>query len=176
MRSSLATALVPMIVAAVACTLAGTAAAATPVVVQKHAQLTRQFGSLSLCPNFTVSATFAVTRTDTLYHDQSGNLVREVFDVKFDGAWINDSTGATLPNSGTRHITDDYLTQTTTEDGVLRHITVAGTGIVLHQSGRSVVSWSGTPPPDFGDDVVIFQAGPHQDDSGDLAAFCAALS
>ena len=176
MRTSLAKALVVPIVAAVVGAPAGTAAAATPVVVQKQAQLTRHFTALPLCPGFTVSATFAVTRTDTLYYDVSGNLVREVFDVRFDGAWTNDATGASLQNSGTRHITDDYITQTTTEDGVLRHITVAGTGIVLHQSGRTVVSWSGTPPPDFGDDVVIFQAGPHEDADGDLAAFCAALS
>ena len=176
MQSNLAKAFVPVIVAAVAGALAVTAAAATPVVVQKHAELTRHFTSLPLCPGFTVSATFAVTRTDTLYYDGNGNLVREVFDVKFDGTWSNDSTGATLQNNGTRHITDDYVTQTTTEDGVLRHITVAGTGIVLHQSGRSVVSWSGTPPPAFDDDVVIFQAGPHQDATGDFAAFCAALS
>jgi hypothetical protein len=173
---NLARTLAPLVGAAVACALAGTAAAATPVVVQKQAQLTRHFNALPLCQDFTVSATFAVTRTDTLYYDNDGNLVREVLDVRFDGTWSNDSTGASLQNSGTRHITDDYVTQTTTEDGVLRHITVAGSGIVLHQSGRSVVSWNGTPPPDFGDDVVIFQAGPHQDANGDFTAFCAALS
>ena len=129
-----------------------------------------------MCTDFTVSATFDVTRTDTLYYDNVGTLVREVLNVKFVGNWTNDSTGTALRNTGTRHITDNYLTQTSTEDGVLRHITVAGEGIVLHQSGRSVVSWNGTPPPAFDDDVLIFEAGPHQDSNGDLSGFCAALS
>lgn len=156
--------------------LGAAATAATPVVVEKQAQFVRGFSGGQLCPDFTVSARFDVTRTDTLYYDNDGNLVREVLNVKFDGVWSNDSTGTALRNSGTRHITDDYLTQTSAEDGVLRHITVAGMGIVLHQSGRTVTSWNGTPPPAFDDDTVIFEAGPHQDSNGDLADFCAALA
>jgi hypothetical protein len=154
----------------------GVATATTPVVAEKHAHFTRAFGGLPLCPDFTVSATFEVTRTDTLYYDKDGTLVREVLNVKFDGVWSNDSTGTALRNRGTRHITDDYIAQTSTEDGVLRHITVAGMGIVLHESGRIVFSWNGTPPPAFDDDTVIFVAGPHQESNGDLTDFCAALT
>jgi hypothetical protein len=161
---------------AVAESFGAVATAATPVVAEKQAHFTRAFGGLPLCPGFTVSATFEVTRTDTLYYDSDGTLVREVLNVKFDGTWSNDSTGTALHNRGTRHITDNYLTQTSTEDGVLRHVTVAGTGIVLHESGRIVFGWSGTAPPAFDDDVVIFEAGPHQDFAGDLSGFCAALA
>jgi hypothetical protein len=152
------------------------ASAATPTVMEKQAHFTRAFGGIPLCPDFTVSATFDVTRTDTVYYDNDGALVREVLNVKFDGVWSNDSTGTALHNKGTRHITDNYVTETSTEDGVLRHITVAGTGIVLHQSGRIVYTWNGTPPPAFDDDAVIFEAGPHEDGNGDLAGFCAALA
>jgi len=151
------------------------ATAATPVVAEKQAHFTRAFGGLPLCSGFTVSATFEVTRTDTLYFDNGGTLVREVLNVKFDGTWSNDSTGTSLHNQGTRHITDNFVTQTSTEDGALRHVTVGGQGIVLHESGRIVFGWSGTAPPAFDDDVVIFMAGPHQDFTGDLTDFCAAL-
>ena len=161
---------------AVAESFGSVATAATPVVAEKQAHFTRAFDGIPLCPAFTVSATFEVTRTDTLYYDNDGTLVREVLNVKFDGTWSNDSTGTALHNQGTRHITDNYRTQTSTEDGVLRHVTVAGMGIVLHESGRIVFGWNGTPPPAFDDDEVIFEAGPHQDFSGDLTDFCAALT
>ena len=62
----------------------------------------------------------------------------------------------------------DYVNNTATESGVLRHITVPGSGIVLHESGHIITSLT--------DDSVIFMAGPHQLFTGDEAEFCAALA
>jgi hypothetical protein len=53
--------------------------------------------------------------------------------------------------------------------GFLRHVTVSGEGIVLHESGRvEFPPEEGLPP--------LFIAEPHQLLEGDVAAFCAALA
>ena len=80
----------------------------------------------------------------------------------------NDVTGTSVRDTGSRHITFDFVANTFTETGVLRHVTVSGSGIVLHEAGRIVISLT--------DDSVIFMAGPHQLFAGDVAEFCAALA
>jgi hypothetical protein len=152
--------------------LAATAAADAPVVVQRNADVMRLFPNLTECQpfgyTFTDTGQFEVKRSDVLYYDNNGTLLREVIDANFVGTVTNDSTGKSLPVDGQRHITLDYVAGTFTETGVLRHVTVPGEGIVLHESGRIVTS--------LDDDSLIFMAGPHQFFSGDEAAFCAALA
>jgi hypothetical protein len=158
--------------AVVAATLAATAAADTRVVVQHNAILTRHFAGLTDCQaygyTFTLTGDYVVRRSDVQYFDDSGALVREVIWAHFVGTDTNDLTGKSLRDTGERHITFDYVNNTITESGVLRHITVPGSGIVLHESGRLIVSLT--------DESVIFMAGPHQLLSGDEAEFCAALA
>jgi hypothetical protein len=158
-------------VVAVAALVAGTAAATKPVVVEKHNTLTRDFANIPDCVTFgfTHSEHYDVTRTVTQFYDQEGNLLREVVHVRFVGTATNDVTGKTIPVVGVRHLIFDFVNETFTETGVLRHVTVPGQGIVLHESGRFVAPFDETLPP-------LFVSGKHQLLEGDLTAFCTALA
>ena len=159
------------VVVAVAALLAGTAAANEPVVLEKHNSLTRDFANIPDCVafGFTHSEHYDVTRTVTDFYDQEGNLLREVVHVRFVGTATNDVTGKTIPVVGVRHLVFDFVNETFTETGVLRHVTVPGQGIVLHESGRFVAPFDEMLPP-------LFVAGKHQLLEGDLTAFCTALA
>jgi hypothetical protein len=156
----------------VAAALAASASAATRVVVQHNATVTRHFTGLTDCQaygyTFTLTGDYVIKRSDIQYFDASGNLVKEVIWAHFVGTETNDSTGKALRDTGQRHIVFDFVNNTITESGVLRHITVPGSGIVLHEAGHLIVSLT--------DDSVIFMAGPHQLLSGDEGEFCAALA
>lgn len=158
-------------VAAVAGVVAGTAAASKPVVLEKHHALTRDFANIPDCLafGFTHTEHYDVIRTVTDFYDQEGNLLREVVHVRFVGTATNDVTGKTIPVVGVRHLIFDFVNETFTETGVLRHVTVPGQGIVLHESGRFVTPFDETLPP-------LFVAGKHQLLEGDLTAFCTALA
>ena len=151
--------------------LAGTAAASKPVVLEKHNSLTRDFANIPDCVafGFTHTEHYDVTRTVTDFYDQEGNLLREVVHVRFVGTATNDVTGKTIPVVGVRHLVFDFVNETFTETGVLRHVTVPGQGIVLHESGRFVAPFDEMLPP-------LFVAGKHQLLEGDLTAFCTALA
>jgi len=168
MRRVLAAATAVIAVAALA---AGTAAASSPVVVEKHNTLTRDFTNIPDCLafGFTHSEHYDVIRTVTDFYDQEGNLLREVVHVRFIGTATNDVTGKTIPVVGVRHLIFDFVNETFTETGVLRHVTVPGQGIVLHESGRLIAPFDETLPP-------LFVAGKHQLLEGDLNAFCTALA
>jgi hypothetical protein len=149
---------------------ASVAEAAAPVVVEKQNELTRVFAGLEDCLAydyaFTTTGRFAVTRSITDFTDNEGNVLRREMHIRFVGSETNDATGKSLPVDGVRHITFDFVNDTFTETGVLRHVTVPGAGIVLHESGRLVLA----------PDEVLGIAGPHELFGGDLAAFCAALA
>jgi hypothetical protein len=148
-----------------------TAAAGQPVVVEKQNELTRHFANLPTCTafGFTHTEDYAVTRTVTDFYDNEGNLIRETLHVQFVGTATNDATGKTIPVNGVRNITFDFVEGTFTETGVLRRVTVAGSGIVLHTSGRIVEPLQQGLEP-------LFVAGPHQLQENDVAEFCAALA
>ncbi len=164
-----------LVAAAAALLVAGltatTAAADKPTVVEKQNQLERHFANLPTCAafGFTHTEDYDVIRTVTDFYDNEGNLVREVLDVRFIGTATNDLTGKTIPVNGVRHITLDFVEERFTETGVLRHVTVPGTGIVLHDSGRLVAPLEEGLEP-------LFVAGPHQLAEDDVAEFCAALA
>ena len=149
---------------------ASLASAAAPVTVEKNESFTRHFANLPDCEGsgFTHTEDYQITRSVTEFYDREGTLVREVLHIRFVGTATNDETGKTLPITGTRHLV--FASDGTfIETGVLRHVTVSGDGIVLHQSGRVV--W----PPEEGL-APLFVAGPHELLEGDVAAFCAALA
>jgi hypothetical protein len=139
-------------------------------VIEKHNSFTRQFANIPECASlgFTHTEEYHITRSITEFYDRDGNLVREVVHVRYTGTATNDKTGKTLPIMGTRHLVF-AADGTFTETGVLRHVTVSGQGIVLHESGRIVWPADESLPP-------LFVAGPHQLLEGDVAAFCAALA
>ena len=168
MRRAFVSAAVALVAAAA---MAGGAAAGKPVVVEKHNEVTRHFANIPDCVafGFTHTEDFAVTRTVTDFFGNEGNLLREVLHVRFVGTATNDVTGKTIPVTGVRHLVFDFVNETFTETGVLRHVTVAGSGIVLHESGRFVAPLDETLPP-------LFVSGKHQLLEGDLTAFCTALA
>ena len=94
--------------------------------------------------------------------------MRKGIHAHFVGTYTNDANSTTLRDTGQRHIVFYLVENTFTNSGVLRHITVPGSGIVLHESGRIVTSLL--------DDSLISISGPHQLFSGDLSEFCAALA
>lgn len=148
--------------------LAAPAAAATPLVLEKQAVFERLFPAEPLCDDFTVTSQFEVRRTTVQYYDQGGALLREVRHVLFTGSQTNDETGTSLPVNGNFHVVLDFVAETFTATGSARHVTVPGSGIVLHDSGRAVSSLVDGSP--------LFMAGPHQDLLGDYAAICSALA
>ena len=157
--------LIPVL--ALAAALAPAAAQAdTRVVVEKNNQLSRDFTG-DEC-GFTVAEHYDIRRTVVEYYDD-GQLTREVLNIKFTGTATNVATGGSLPVNGTRRLVFDYEAGTFTETGVLRHVTVAGEGIVLHESGRIVEDL------DI-EGLTFFSAGPHQLRGGELTAFCGALA
>ena len=163
--------LVAVAVLAVAGLTAGSAVGGAPTIVEKHNQLTRHFANLPDCAGlgFTHTEDYQVTRSVTDFYDSEGNLIREVLHVRFVGTATNDVTGKTIPVTGVRHLVFDFVSGTFTETGVLRHVTVPGEGIVLHESGRIVLPLEEGLEP-------LFVAGPHQLLEADVAAFCAALA
>jgi hypothetical protein len=148
------------------------AAAASPVVVEKNSTFTRLFPGLTDCQaygySFTFTEEYQVTRSVTDFYGDNGTLLREVAIVRFVGTSTNDTTGKSIAVTGHRHITFDFVNGTFTETGVLRHVTVSGQGIILHESGR-IVSGLDT-------EELLFLAGPHELLAGDLADYCAVLA
>jgi hypothetical protein len=167
MRRSLRVGAVCLFLAAIT---AGAANAGKPVVVEKKATFMRVFAGIPDCLpyGFTTTGRFTITRTTRQFYNRNGTLVREVRHIRFLGSETNDVTGKSLPVNGVRNITLNFVKGTFTETGVLRHVTVPGSGMVLHESGRLVTGLE--------DERVIFEAGPHQLFHGDVAAFCAALA
>jgi hypothetical protein len=150
---------------------AASAVGGAPVIVEKQNQLTRHFANLPDCLEFGFTHTedYQVTRTVTDFYDSETNLIREVLHIRFVGTATNDVTGKTIPVTGVRHLVFDFAAGTFTETGVLRHVTVPGEGIVLHESGRIVLPLEQGLEP-------LFVAGPHQLLEADVDAFCAALT
>jgi hypothetical protein len=148
------------------------AQAAAPVVVEKHNTFTRLFSGLTDCQaygySFTYTEEYQVTRSVTDFYDDNGTLLREVAIVGFVGTSTNDTTKKSIAVNGQRHITFDFVNGTFTETGVLRHVTISGEGIVLHESGR-IVNGLDT-------EELLFLAGPHELLAGDLTDYCAVLA
>jgi hypothetical protein len=116
-----------------------------------------------LCP-FPVEVTTHATGTDIQYFDADGNPGREVFLRNFVGTWTN-------PRSGTYLVEHSRLTSIFPdgggflEIGLNFHIRLPGGRTVLIDAGKLF----------FDDGELVFEAGKHQVEDGDVAAFCAAL-
>jgi hypothetical protein len=151
--------------------LAGTASATTKVVVEKDAVATLLFANLEDCLadyGFTYTGEYVRTRTTTLYYN-GDQLIREVRQIHFNGTETNDSDPSrSLTVNGERRIVFDFVHETITETGTLRHVTARGQGIVLHDAGSVTF--------DLNTDAILDIDGPHQLLLGDTDEFCAALA
>src|SRR5262245_24133476 len=170
----------PAVAPATAAVLAGAAAADKPIVLERNHAYVREVPHAATCTplgfTFTVSYRYGVRRTITEFVDDDESVLREVIEAQFVGTATNDATGQALPADGERHIVRDFVAGTWTETGTLRHVTVPGSGTVLHQSGRIVYPLPAVPQPDVIPKVELFEAGPHDVFDGLYADFCAALA
>jgi hypothetical protein len=99
---------------------------------------------------FTIWDQGIVDQVATRYYDADGNLTRRVVHEDWrPGQFSNPLTGATVPYRQTGNITDvlatpgDFGSATETVTGQ-NNFTVAGHGVVLHNSGRTVTAPDGT--------------------------------
>jgi hypothetical protein len=135
---------------------AGPAAAATPTVDSWTVHVERPFVD---CPDFAVVGVWDISHKLTLYFDSEGTATRDTERVDFAGQIVNTSTGASVPDSGTRIFFDtlapdgSYLTTYMVQ---VRHSTY------VHSAGR-----------------IDFQTGDFNGrdglDSAGIAALCEAL-
>jgi hypothetical protein len=167
--------LVLTVAVSAAAVLAGVASAAEPLVVERNHAYVREVPHASTCKpygyEFTVSYHYDVVRSITEFVDDDGNVIREVIEARFVGTATNNATGKVLSVDGERHIIWDFVENTWTETGTLRHTTVAGSGVVLLQSGRIVYPLPAVPRPDVIPTIELFEAGPHDVFEGQYADF-----
>ncbi len=153
---------------ALALGLNGTALATPPLMLDRNAPLGFSFVDTEICPGIDVVTTFEGKRNATLYVDADGNELRLVINVQYWGTFTNAADpGLTVRSPGHRHITFDFVANTFTDVGVYRNVTVRGSGTIHVQAGRLVET--------LDEGILLAVSGPHQDYSGDFAAFCAAL-
>jgi hypothetical protein len=116
------------------------------------------------------------TIRDTLYFDQNGILVREYISPQFQGAltvtWTNPITGTSLSSHEASSLivyyNPDGSFQKLMNQGLTFMVTVPGAGApLLADVGRIVIERG---------KGITFEAGVHQELSGDTAAFCAYLA
>ncbi|HEY8437131.1 MAG TPA: hypothetical protein VIK65_00840 [Candidatus Limnocylindrales bacterium] len=77
----------------------GVAAAAAPAVETSSVHIERAFID---CPSFAVVGVWDITHRLTLFVDADGTPTRDIERVDFSGRLVNASTGAWVPDSGTR--------------------------------------------------------------------------
>jgi hypothetical protein len=120
------------------------------------------------CDGFTATVADSLDGTATVYFDNTGNPITAVINVEVTRTLTNLKTGFTLQAPGHFMVTTDLQTNTSTEVGVVFHITIPSQGIVDLAAGKVVIDAQGN---------VIFQANPNQPPytQNDLL-ICAALS
>jgi hypothetical protein len=163
---------VALALAAAALLVPAAASATQPVatIVGADATFTNTFD----CP-FALTETVSGSYKDTVYYDGAGNPIKEVLTAQYGGpltvTWTNPLSGATLSSHEAAPLIVNYNAdgsfQSLENVGLLFNVTIPGQGTVLLDVGRIVI---------VRHQGVVFEAGPHQEENGDTAAFCAALS
>ena len=158
---------------ATAALLLPVAAGATPptsTIVSADATFTNTFDCA-----FPLTEAITGSYKDTVYYDAAGNPVKEILTAQYRGpltvTWTNPLSGATLSSHEAAALIVYYNTdgsfQSLQNVGLIFNVTIPGQGTVLLDVGRLVI---------VRHQGIVFEAGPHQEENGDTAAFCAALS
>ena len=108
-----------------------------------------------------VLSTFSVTRSSTLYYDDSGNLAKEIRHVDFTGTlYRSDDLSVTIPYAGTWNRTLDVAANTVTNTGHMRYSHPDGSGMVAKDPGRTVIDLATfTTVSDTGPVAADWQSG-----------------
>lgn len=151
------------------CLLVATAtAAAPPETLVRNDRFSFSLVDDEMCPGVVLEVSFDVKATRTMYFSRDGTERELVVNVRYWGWFYNPASGVTVGTAGTRHIVFDFVSALRTESGAYRVVTAGGTGVVLHETGRTVM------PLD--DSTVLFEAGPKQELNGEFVGLCAALA
>lgn len=155
-----ASVIVSVLTLGIVATLAGSALAAAPEI--KPIDDTFTF-TVDIC-RFPIEAVTRITGTETLFFDDRGDVSRDVLHLFASAVWTN-------PGSGKSVIEQDHLSGVVTEAGFLEiglnfHLSLPGGRTVLIDAGKLVFDEDGN---------ILFQAGKHQFEDGDVGAVCAAL-
>ena len=135
---------------------AAPAAAATPSVESWTVQIERPFAD---CGGFSVNGVWEISHKLTLYFDSQGIATRDIEQVDFSGHLVNDRTGASVADSGSRTFFD-----TLAPDGsfLTTYMVQVRKSSYVHSAGR-----------------IDFQTGDARGmdrmDSGGIDALCEAL-
>jgi hypothetical protein len=136
---------------------AAPAAAATPTVDSWTVHVERSFAD---CPTFSVTGVWEIDHKLTVFSDAEGIATRDIEAVDFSGRLINASTGASVPDSGSRIFFD-----TLAPDGsfLTTYMVQVRHSAYVHTAGRT----------DFqtGESVGLDGFAPEN-----IAALCAALA
>jgi hypothetical protein len=156
---------VAAVLAALPLTLASTAAANAPTIVDESFH--RSIPNFISCPGFTVRGEFDVARTVMTFYDSDGAIVRQVTHVHFTGTLINAVTGASIADEGNQIVIFDRAEGTTATIGRVRVVTVPREGEILAQVGRVVRDAAGN---------VLFIAGQQDPLTRSVDEFCAYMA
>jgi hypothetical protein len=150
-----------LLIIALVVTSTGYAQAAAPRIepVDESSRFT-----LNFCP-FPVRATSRFTGTQTLFFDKRGNVERTLLHVTTFATWTN-------PRSGSSLIERDHLFAIVHPDlsswdiGLNYHLSLPSGRVILVDAGKLVYD---------ADQNIVFEAGRHPIEDGDVAALCAAM-
>ena len=136
---------------------AAPAAAAQPSV---ETRFVHREGAFEECPDFTVIGVWDITGKLTTFYDADGVAIRDIEQISFTGRLVNETTGASVPDSGARTFFD-----TLAPDGsfLTTYVVQVRHSAYVHGAGR-----------------FDFQTGEYHGlpevDADNLAALCEALS
>jgi hypothetical protein len=118
------------------------ASASAPVIFTQTLNVTTPSPNIACTPygySFGTLATFTVTRHFIQFHDDAGNLVKEIRHVDFTGTlYRTDDLSKTVPYAGNWTRTLDVAANTVTSTGLFRYSHPDGSGMVALDPGRTV--------------------------------------
>ena len=162
----------PVIAVAAVLGIAAQAMAATPETVVRHDQHHAAF-PLYDCGDFVVAAEWDVSVTMTMYLDSEGNVRGVKGHVSYAGTMSHPTNGRWVDDRGVHTWTENWISGTVRDAGGYRKITAPGAGLLIHDTGLSVIAYH--DPFDPFDDEQLKLAGPKDELEGKTDALCAYL-
>jgi hypothetical protein len=118
------------------------------------------------CP-FPIRVATRITGTETLFFDNQGKQVRDVLNLFVYAVWRDPATGKSIIESDHVHNTVYPNDQGFDIVGLNFHLSYPGGGLVLVDAGRLVSDSDGN---------LLFEAGRHPIQDGNVSALCSALA
>jgi len=120
------------------------------------------------CPSFTAYGEWDISHQLTVYLDGAGNALSDLERVAFSGRFYNPSTGASVPDRGTKRFLDTFAADGSYASTVM---TFQRTDAYVHEAGRTVFG----PQDAIGDQAELRSVGHLGFNDAGVAALCEAL-